>query len=302
MQFRSITIEDKSLFQYYLADRYYETITYNFTSFYLWQYWDNYRFTENLGSLWVQCDLFGSVAFLPPIAPDEPTILAATEAMIDWFAKNDLPFFMVEGTEFHRQLYQNAWPNRFCYADFPLGDNYIYRVEDLVNLKGNKYRNKRNHIYQFLREYTNFQFLPLDKSLIQACRRLTDDWVNQHKPSHTIIAEYKGLQLLFDHYAELDCLGAGIIIDDKLEAFTIGEKLNRDTFMIQVEKANPAKQGIYQAINQFFLRDFAKDYTYVNRAEDMDEPGIRQAKQSYHPCKMAKKIHFTLAEDISAFA
>ncbi|MCL1874188.1 MAG: phosphatidylglycerol lysyltransferase domain-containing protein [Clostridiales bacterium] len=302
MQFRSITIEDKALFQYYLADHYYETITFNFTSLFLWQHWDNYRFAENQGSLWVQCDFSSRIAFLPPIAPDEPTILAATEAMIDWCASNNLPFFIIEGTEFHSQLYQKAWPGRFSYADFPYGDNYIYRVKDLVDLKGNKYRNKRNHVYHFLREYPNYQFLPLDKNLIQPCRQLTDNWVSRHKPSETIMAEYKGLQLLFDHYDDLGCLGAAIIIDDKLEAFTVGEKLNHDTFMIQAEKANPDKHGIYQAINQFFLRDYAKDYIYVNRAEDMDEPGVRQAKQTYHPCKMAKRIHISLAGDVSVFA
>ncbi|MDO7204125.1 phosphatidylglycerol lysyltransferase domain-containing protein [Paraclostridium bifermentans] len=41
-------------------------------------------------------------------------------------------------------------------------------------------------------------------------------------------------------------------MDNKLEAFTIGEYINEDMALIHIEKANPEIRGLYQYINQQF--------------------------------------------------
>ena len=46
---------------------------------------------------------------------------------------------------------------------------------------------------------------------------------------------------------------AGVYIDNKLEAFTIGEKINENIALIHIEKANQNIKGLYQYINQQFL-------------------------------------------------
>jgi hypothetical protein len=88
--------------------------------------------------------------------------------------------------------------------------------------------------------------------------------------------------------------GGVILIDGKVEAFTLGEPLNHDTVVIHVEKANPAFEGLYPVINQAFLENHWSEYTYVNREQDLGEEGLRKAKESYFPHRMINKYAITL--------
>jgi len=83
--------------------------------------------------------------------------------------------------------------------------------------------------------------------------------------------------------------GGVILINGKVEAFTLGEPLNHDTVVIHIEKANPAFEGLYPMINQAFLENHWSEYTYVNREQDLGEEGLRKAKESYFPHQMINK-------------
>ena len=86
------------------------------------------------------------------------------------------------------------------------------------------------------------------------------------------------------------------MLGDKVVAFTFGEKLNSDTAVIHVEKADPEIRGAYTAINQNFVAAEWSEMTYINREEDMGLEGLRQAKESYHPVKMIEKYFVTVKE------
>jgi hypothetical protein len=88
--------------------------------------------------------------------------------------------------------------------------------------------------------------------------------------------------------------GGAILINGKVEAFTLGEPLNGDTVVIHIEKANPAYEGLYTLINQAFLEKQWSGYTYVNREQDLGEEGLRKAKESYFPHHMVNKYTITL--------
>ena len=77
-------------------------------------------------------------------------------------------------------------------------------------------------------------------------------------------------------------------------AYTIGERLDKQTLVIHFEKGNPAYKGVYQAINQIFLENTGKKHQIVNREQDLDDPGLRKAKLSYHPVNYIKKFQVTL--------
>ena len=91
----------------------------------------------------------------------------------------------------------------------------------------------------------------------------------------------------------LPLIGCAIIIDGGIEAFSIGERLNQETANIHFEKANSAIDGLYQLVNQWFCQRELMDYKYVNREQDLGIPGLRKAKQSYHPSHMVNKYTVT---------
>lgn len=55
----------------------------------------------------------------------------------------------------------------------------------------------------------------------------------------------------------------------KIVAFSIGEPVNKDTFVVHVEKAYSDVNGAYTIMNQQFAEHCGADYKYINREEDM---------------------------------
>ena len=99
------------------------------------------------------------------------------------------------------------------------------------------------------------------------------------------IAIYEAL----DNFNELNYTGGLLCVDDKCVAYTFGEKLNSDTLVIHIEKANVEYEGSYQAINNLFLKECFDDIKFVNREQDLGILGLRKAKESYKPHHMVKK-------------
>ena len=78
-------------------------------------------------------------------------------------------------------------------------------------------------------------------------------------------------------------------MDNQIVAFTMGEPICSDTFVVHIEKAFPDVQGAYPMINQQFVEHECMQYKYVNREEDIGEEGLRKAKRSYRPVFMVEK-------------
>jgi hypothetical protein len=299
MRFKQITLNDKKLFLSYLANRRHDLITYNFSNFYFWRDWDPYGWAQIEGALVIKSDFEDWDAVLPPFSPDDNSILDATQALIDWYKERKAPFLMTEVSESVRAFYENYWPGRFTAKEYLPGFNYIYCQEDLAELSGQKYAGKRNHIRRFMRENPDFSFQSLDKELIQGCKELEKAWLKTHDVTDNAIKnEHRGVMDALEHLDELDCVGACLMTQGRVVAFCIGEPLNEDTFAIHIEKADIDVHGSFQAINQFFARDYCANYRYINRAEDMGHPGQRKAKLSYHPHHLEKKYHLRLKNRI----
>lgn len=92
------------------------------------------------------------------------------------------------------------------------------------------------------------------------------------------------------NFTALEMQGGVIRIDGEVEAFTLGELLNKDTAVIHIEKANPEIRGLYAAINQQFCDQAWGRVPYLNREQDLGEPGLRTAKLSYHPHHLVEKF------------
>jgi hypothetical protein len=173
--------------------------------------------------------------------------------------------------------------------------DYVYRVQDLIELRGNRYHRKRNHIEQ-LRSRHEFAYRPLTPELVPACQELQDRWCDEKHCDlvATLRAEARAVKEVLESCETLGVTGGCIEIEGRVEAFTLGELLNPETVVIHIEKANAAFHGLYQVINQQFLEREWRDFTYVNREQDLGIPGLRRAKDSYHPDHMVEKFNVAL--------
>jgi hypothetical protein len=94
---------------------------------------------------------------------------------------------------------------------------------------------------------------------------------------------------MLNNFESLKLKGGAIRIGGKIVALTIGERYLSDTFVIHVEKAQQAIDGLYQVINQEFLVNEASDCMFVNREQDLGFQNLRNTKMSYNPARYVEK-------------
>ncbi len=149
----------------------------------------------------------------------------------------------------------------------------------------------------FLNCYENrYKYKLLNQEDFKECFELVNRWEESKEKSQINMdnefnEEVCSIKEIFENYDKLNdkVKVAGIYIDNKLEAFTIGEKINEDTALIHIEKANSNIRGLYQYINQQFLLNEFPNIKYVNREEDLGVEGLRKAKISYHQYEFVEK-------------
>ena len=175
--------------------------------------------------------------------------------------------------------------------------DYIYRTEDLISLKGSRYHAKRNHISRFS-QAAAAAFVPVGESNIGLCAEFQDRWCETRRCTEdlNLQGEWEAVKEALANYPRLGLMGSAFLVGGRVEAFTFGELLNTDTVVVHIEKANPDIPGLYAAINQRYCRENWSRTLFVNREQDLGEPGLRQAKLSYHPYRLVEKHTIWLAE------
>ena len=110
-----------------------------------------------------------------------------------------------------------------------------------------------------------------------------------------MIDEGKAVKKAIKYYKELGLSGGVIRANGKIVAFSMGDRLNDDTFLVHIEKAFYDIQGAYPMINKQFVIANCDEFQYVNREEDAGDEGLRKAKLSYRPHIILRKFY---AKDI----
>jgi len=170
--------------------------------------------------------------------------------------------------------------------------DYIYSVGELINLKGNKFHKKKNLLRQFNRKYDS-RYIHLDEEMIEKALTLQTEWClwRDCEESTTLEAENQAILNTFHDWTQLeDVFGGGLEVEGNMVAYSVAEPLGEQTLVIHFEKGCPDHKGAYQAINQMFLAHSGSDFTYVNREQDLGDPGLRKAKESYNPISYLKKF------------
>jgi hypothetical protein len=90
--------------------------------------------------------------------------------------------------------------------------------------------------------------------------------------------------------------GVVVLVEGKVKAFALGEKLNSETSVCHFEKGDPFLEGIYQLIDREFNRLLFTDCTFVNREQDLGIMNLRGSKLSYHPVELVKKFRVRQVE------
>lgn len=180
--------------------------------------------------------------------------------------------------------------SHFIIEEWPEHFDYVYMREDLAELKGRKYDGKRNNVKKFLKNY-EYIFEPITRENIEECKEFQKEWCIGRgcKDEKALSEEDRGTFEILNNFFSLACFGGALKVNGKIRGYTIATRLNSDTAVVSVEKADNAYGGIYQALNKIFVTEMLADYSFVNREQDMGEEGLRKAKLSYYPHHMVEK-------------
>lgn len=168
--------------------------------------------------------------------------------------------------------------------------DYLYAVPELVELKGNRFHSKKNLFNQFRKRY-RYQYRTIAPEDIPEVLAAQDGWCAWRECGSVdaLASENRAICRVLNAWNDLrGIMGAEIIVDGSIAAFTVAEGYTNDTLLIHFEKGLPDYPGVYQAINQMFLESNNR-YALVNREQDLGDEGLRQAKLSYHPVDYIRK-------------
>lgn len=293
-ELKKIQIEDYDRLNEYYNLRRPETADSNLLDLFLWENcYPTWYFTDEEGLMWVAKSEDGQYYSSVPCCKDKDLIhcFLKTQEYFNKVLKKKLTMYLVDKKAVEiLDLPKNDYliiPDRAYY-------DYVYDAEKLRTFSGKKYHKKKNHLNAFKREYQGrYQFKLLGKDNKQEILDYLKIWKQNksHSEEHEFIeSEAKGIEFILEYEEIFDYKIGGVYIDDKLEAFCIGNYYEQeDMVYLPVEKANPEIRGLYQYICSQFLITAFPNAGKENREDDMGLEGLRKSKLSYNPIYMVEK-------------
>lgn len=293
--FRRLSIDDKPLYDRFLATEPDLGCEYSFANRYLW---GEQQIATVDGQLLMLSKYGRHVLYACPLGTGDKR--AAFDAIIADSRARKMDCRIAGLPPRVKQELEILYPNRFRFRYDEGTFDYVYEINDLADLKGKKYHSKKNHLNRFLEEHPNHKTEPLTDTNIPLARELVKDWFDTRKDDpNGDWMEADAIEKAFLYRDELALEGLLLTENGKALALTVGSRLSHDTFDVHFEKARADVNGAYAAINCAFARYLREKYPevrYLDREEDMGIEGLRKAKRSYRPHHMVEKYQAYLLE------
>lgn len=164
--------------------------------------------------------------------------------------------------------------------------DYLYRTAELAELPGKRFHKKRNHVNGFRNAYSHTE-RPLGRDTVHDALAVLDGW----RAERDTDGDYRPSREALELYRELGLSGLVVYVDGTPVAYALGEPLpNGDSYVVHCEKALGGYRGVYQYVNSALAATLVGRYTYINREQDLGDPGLRQAKLTYRPVGFVEKF------------
>ena len=264
---------------------------FTFTNLFGWRKVHNYRVSKYKDGFLVLKESKGNFSFLQPLVTNNPaeTVQACFEYLKE---RAGPPAIERAGEDF---IAAGAWDDsQFVISEDRGNFDYLYDTKELTELAGEKFHDKKNLLNQFLKKY-QYRYQNLTPELVPECLKFEHEWCEDRdcEKIEGLSHEKCAVLEMLNNFRSLNSKGGIIRIAEKIVALTLGERLNKDTVVIHVEKAKNEIIGLYQAINWEFLKNQAQGFRFVNREQDLGVEGLRRAKMSYNPVRLIKKYRIT---------
>lgn len=294
LKFSPITLADEKRYIPLYAVCEEKAADYGFANLWCWQ--DKYHYEAAFADdlCWLRHYENGRPVYNPPIGrwqrPDWRELL--------WkHFPQGFSFTRVPETLAH--ILENCFENKITLNEEREHFEYVYSIPELISLNGYRFRNKRKLSNQF-KQYYNYIYKDVSEELIPDIKEFQNCWINspevrEDKDLNMLLSENEAIMRMLNNWQKLSgqIFGGVLIIDNRVMAYALCEKLDEETIAVHFEKASLQYRGAYAAINRITLENAGCNYHFVNREQDLGLAGLRKVKLEYNPVRFVKKYNIT---------
>lgn len=233
LNFKRADLSDRNRINSLLACSPCLSMEYNFTLLFMWQNQYKTEFAIEDDILFIRSGL-DKKAYLFPCGKGD--IKKAVDRIME-LCPDGAVFYSLN--EYQKDFLEKEYPNRFIFRENrDLGD-YVYLAENLISLKGKKLSSKRNHINRFEAENPDWKYEKITEENLEEVKTMHEKWCNLQDFSERrgLKEETEAVKAVLKNYKELELSGGLIRAKGEVVAFSVGDKLNSDTFLVHIEKA-----------------------------------------------------------------
>ncbi len=287
--FKRPQLEDRQEILSFLDGQKYRGCERTFANIYLWARFYDLKWARVEDTLVFRMNADGRYSYTYPAGDGDRK--AAVEQIMQECREAGCPVRIHGMSKEEYEELEQYFPGMFS-VEWPRDvEDYVYETEKLICLSGKKYHGKKNHINQFKAAHPDWSYETLSDDNVEECFQMALRWrefngcEGDPEKNKEMCVALNSLRL----HKELELRGGVLRAGGEVIAFTLGEPVSEDTFVVHIEKAYADVRGAYPMINQQFLEHEVSGYPYVNREDDTGDEGLRQAKLSYHPVFMVEK-------------
>jgi len=291
IDFKQVTISDKIWIDELLRYSDYRGAEYCFTTLFIWDESYLSRCARYKDFLLLKSGSGEETRYLYPAGRGDRR--EVIELLMQDADERGNSFSLISLTPQTKAELEELFPGTFNFKVVRNNFDYIYETEKLISLSGKKLQSKRNHINYFKDFFKGWSYEELTEDTIDEIIGFNEEWCKEADcgKSQSLCLESAAVSKCLANFGKLSVKGGVLRIDGKIVAYTIGEQLNSDTFIIHIEKAFASIRGAYPMINREFAQREAIGLKYINREDDAGDEGLRKAKESYHPAFMLEKFN-----------
>lgn len=168
--------------------------------------------------------------------------------------------------------------------------DYVYEIAEYLNLEGGKNARKRRDLNKIKSEYDTIRVETIRDFHAQkeTLLKVMEQWCADYDCQKCVYGcEKKIIERILNSDLTNKLYGSILYIGEKAEMFAIAQVIG-DTCYLYFKKSADRIQGAFYYFEYEFLQP-VKNVKYVNFAEDMGLPGLREYKRRRHPVKMIEK-------------
>jgi len=172
--------------------------------------------------------------------------------------------------------------------------DYVYALQDIIELEGPGNASKRRGYRKFLRDYGMYDASELDlkeQTTRNQIVSLLDIWYQQKGASAVDAGhEHAAINKLLAHAGNFDLSTTGVYYEGQLIGLYISEIVDRENVIGHFKKGDYRYAGIFQILEIENAKHLLKSgRKYLNEQQDLGLKGLRRSKLGRNPIQFLKK-------------